>query len=41
MTIGHTILQVPICGGLRFKDIYRVNPEGGEVMVDDPVEPIL
>ena len=34
VTIGHTILAIPGYGGVRFEDIYRVVPEGGEILVD-------
>jgi len=33
MTIGHTILAIPGFGGVRFEDLYRVTPEGGEILV--------
>ncbi len=38
MTIGHTILAIPGYGGVRFEDIYRVTPEGGEILVDYPLD---
>jgi Xaa-Pro aminopeptidase len=38
MTIGHTILAVPGFGGVRFEDIYRVTPQGGEILYQYPVE---
>jgi Xaa-Pro aminopeptidase len=41
MTIGHTVLAVPGYGGVRFEDIYRVTPGGGEVLTDYPIEPAL
>ncbi len=38
MTIGHTILAIPGFGGVRFEDIYRVTPTGGEILFEYPVE---
>ncbi|NQS91764.1 MAG: aminopeptidase P family protein [Chloroflexi bacterium] len=38
MTVGHTILAIPGFGGVRFEDLYRVTPEGGEILVDYPME---
>jgi Xaa-Pro aminopeptidase len=38
MTIGHTVLAVPGYGGVRFEDIYRVTPEGGELLTKYPAE---
>jgi len=38
MTIGHTVLAIPGFGGVRFEDLYRVRPEGGEILVDYPVD---
>ena len=38
MTIGHTILAIPGFGGVRFEDIYRVTPQGGEILTEYPVE---
>jgi len=38
VTIGHTILAIPGYGGVRFEDVYRVTPEGGEILVDYPLE---
>ena len=38
MTIGHTILAIPGYGGVRFEDVYRVTPAGGEILVDYPLE---
>ncbi len=34
MTVGHTILAIPGYGGVRFEDVYRVTPDGGEILVD-------
>jgi len=34
MTIGHTILAIPGYGGVRFEDVYRVTPDGGEILVN-------
>ncbi len=41
MTIGHTILAIPGFGGVRHEDVYRVGPDGGEILVDYPVDPVL
>jgi Xaa-Pro aminopeptidase len=41
MTIGHTILAIPGFGGVRFEDLYRVTPGGGEILFEYPVEPFL
>ncbi len=41
VTIGHTILAIPGFGGVRHEDVYRVTPEGGEILFPYPVEPIL
>lgn len=38
VTIGHTILAIPGYGGVRFEDIYRVTPDGGEILVDYPLD---
>jgi Xaa-Pro aminopeptidase len=38
VTIGHTILAIPGFGGVRFEDIYRVTPQGGEILVDYPMD---
>jgi len=37
MTIGHTVLAIPGFGGVRFEDIYRVTPTGGEILFDYPM----
>lgn len=34
VTIGHTILAIPGYGGVRYEDVYRVTPDGGEILVD-------
>lgn len=41
VTIGHTILAIPGFGGVRHEDVYRVGPEGGEILVDYPIDPVL
>jgi Xaa-Pro aminopeptidase len=41
MTIGHTILAIPGFGGVRFEDIYRVTPDGGEILHDYPYDYVL
>jgi Xaa-Pro aminopeptidase len=38
MTIGHTILAIPGFGGVRFEDLYRVGEQGGEILVDYPLD---
>lgn len=38
MTIGHTILADPEVGGVRFEDIYRVSPSGGEILFHYPLD---
>jgi Xaa-Pro aminopeptidase len=38
MTIGHTILAIPGMGGVRFEDLYRVTPQGGEILFEYPME---
>jgi Xaa-Pro aminopeptidase len=38
VTIGHTILAIPGYGGVRFEDIYQVTPDGGEILVDYPLD---
>lgn len=38
MTIGHTVLAVPGRGGVRFEDVYRVSPSGGEVLHQYPLD---
>jgi Xaa-Pro dipeptidase len=32
MTIGHTTLAIPGCGGVRNEDIYLVTPDGGQIL---------
>ena len=39
LTVGHTILAIPGIGGVRFEDVCRVTPDGGEVLCDYPVDP--
>ena len=41
MTIGHTILAIPGLGGVRFEDIYRVTPAGGELLFEYPISPVI
>lgn len=38
VTVGHTILAIPGVGGVRFEDVFRVTPEGGEILHDYPVD---
>jgi Xaa-Pro aminopeptidase len=38
VTIGHTILAIPGFGGVRFEDVYRVTPRGGEILFDYPMD---
>jgi Xaa-Pro aminopeptidase len=39
LTIGHTVLAVPGACGVRCEDIYRVTPDGGDILYDHPWEP--
>lgn len=41
VTLGHTVLAIPGFGGVRFEDVYRVTPEGGQVLHDHPVDPLI
>jgi len=41
MTVGHTILAIPGYGGVRFEDLYRVTPEGGEILFEYPIDPLV
>lgn len=41
MTIGHTILAIPGFGGVRFEDLYRVTPAGGEILFEYPKQPVI
>jgi len=41
MTIGHTILAIPGFGGARFEDVYRVTPEGGQLLSPYPIDPVI
>lgn len=38
VTAGHTPLALPGQGGVRYEDIYRVTPRGGELLHSYPVE---
>jgi Xaa-Pro aminopeptidase len=38
VTVGHTILAITGVGGVRFEDVYRVTPDGGEVLHDYPMD---
>jgi Xaa-Pro aminopeptidase len=38
VTIGHTILAIPGVGGVRFEDVYRVTPTGGEPLHSYPFD---
>ncbi len=40
-TIGHPVLAIPGFGGARFEDVYRVTPEGGQLLAPYPVEPVI
>ena len=39
VTIGHPVLAIPGFGGVRFEDVYRVTPSGGEVLWPYPILP--
>jgi Xaa-Pro aminopeptidase len=41
VTIGHPILAIPGFGGVRFEDVYRVIPSGGEALWPYPILPEL
>jgi Xaa-Pro aminopeptidase len=41
VTIGHPVLAIPGFGGVRFEDVYRVTPEGGRILHEYPVEPVV
>ncbi len=41
VTIGHTILAIPGFGGVRHEDVYRVTPQGGEILLPYPVDPVI
>lgn len=41
LTIGHTVLAMPGVGGVRSEDVYRVTPDGGEILYEYPREPIV
>ena len=41
ITIGHTILAIPGFGGVRHEDVYRVTPDGGEILLPYPIDPVV
>jgi Xaa-Pro aminopeptidase len=41
MTIGHTILAIPGFGGVRFEDLYQVTNNGGFILHDYPINPVV
>ena len=41
VTIGHPVLAIPGFGGVRFEDVYRVTPGGGEILWPYPIAPEL
>jgi Xaa-Pro aminopeptidase len=41
VTSGHPVLAMPGFGGVRFEDVYRVTPSGGEVLWPYPILPEL
>ena len=41
VTIGHPVLAIPGFGGVRFEDVYRVTPGGGEILWPYPILPEL
>lgn len=38
VTVGHTVLAMPGVGGVRFEDVFRVTPSGGEPLHGYPIE---
>ena len=38
VTVGHTVLALPGRGGVRFEDVCRVTPAGGEVLHPYPID---
>lgn len=41
VTIGHPVLAIPGFGGVRTEDVYRVTPDGGEILHAYPVDPVV
>jgi Xaa-Pro aminopeptidase len=41
VTIGHPVLAIPGVGGARFEDVYRVTPDGGAILFDYPLDPLV
>ncbi len=41
VTIGHPVLAIPGFGGVRFEDVYRLTPNGGEILWPYPILPEL
>ena len=41
VTVGHTVLAISGVGGVRFEDVCRVTPQGGQVLHDYPMDPVL
>lgn len=41
VTVGHTVLAISGVGGVRFEDVCRVTPQGGQVLHDYPMDPAL
>lgn len=41
MTIGHPVLAIPGFGGVRFEDVYRVTPQGGDPLWPFPITPVV
>lgn len=38
VTVGHTVLAIPGCGGVRFEDVCRVTEDGGEILHPYPID---
>jgi Xaa-Pro aminopeptidase len=41
VTIGHPVLAIPGFGGVRFEDVYRVTPDGGDPLWPYPIAPVV
>ena len=41
VTVGHTVLAIPGVGGVRREDVYRVTPNGGELLHPYPMDAVV